>query len=220
MLTMIVVLPVKGVVDTAAAAFHVKHSRPMKRKATASWGVQSHYVLAAQVKVDLGRKDGQFIGRVSIDDRPEEAWDRSVPGSLEEDLIFGQGDKRAVATLVDRPSTLLIMLGLTVAADFPVHCAPSYSLRGVTTSEEHRRSDPGVSAQGYRVDQPPALSGRHRGRTPSTVVVPSWDSSHHVETSPKLPTIFLLRRLDTAEALNSYSLAFVCGWPVITRAEF
>ncbi|GAA4655501.1 hypothetical protein GCM10025779_15330 [Arthrobacter cryoconiti] len=48
----------------------------------------------------------------SIDDRPEEAADRRVPGAWEGDLVVGKGSKSEIATLVERNSRFLIMLGL------------------------------------------------------------------------------------------------------------
>nr|WP_237759808.1 IS30 family transposase [Arthrobacter alpinus] len=49
---------------------------------------------------------------VSIEDRPEGAADRRVPGAWEGDLVAGKGGKSAIATLVERHSRFLIMLGL------------------------------------------------------------------------------------------------------------
>lgn len=58
------------------------------------------------------RTGGRIIGMVSIDDRPEDASDRRVPGAWEGDLVVGKGGKSAIATLVERHSRFLIMLGL------------------------------------------------------------------------------------------------------------
>ncbi len=49
---------------------------------------------------------------VSLDDRPEQAADRRVPGSWEGDLIIGKAGKSAAATLVERTSKLTMIWGL------------------------------------------------------------------------------------------------------------
>lgn len=67
---------------------------------------------ARKPRRDLGqRTESRIVGMVSIDDRPDDAALR-VPGAWEGDLIIGKANKSAAATLVERNSRFVIILGL------------------------------------------------------------------------------------------------------------
>lgn len=59
-----------------------------------------------------GERNARIVGMISIDDRPDTATDRRVPGWWEGDLIVGAGNRTAAVTLVERSTRYTLILGL------------------------------------------------------------------------------------------------------------
>lgn len=57
-------------------------------------------------------KRGKIPDMISIEERPSEVEDRSLPGHWEGDLILGKGHKSAIGTLVERKTKTVILVPL------------------------------------------------------------------------------------------------------------
>lgn len=65
-----------------------------------------------QKKGNTVEKRGKMADMISIEERPEEVADRSVPGHWEGDLILGKYKRSALGTLVERTTRYTIMVPL------------------------------------------------------------------------------------------------------------
>ena len=73
---------------------------------------QEHAYRHRRKKADGTETRGQIADMLSIEERPREVADRSVPGHWEGDLILGQYKRTALGTLVERTTGYILLVPL------------------------------------------------------------------------------------------------------------
>ena len=76
---------------------YLRHQRPYRRK---------------HLTTQTNQPRGRIPEMISIEERPAEVADRSVPGHWEGDLLVGPGHRSALGTLVERQTRLLLLVPL------------------------------------------------------------------------------------------------------------
>ena len=82
-------------------------------------------------------RQGQILGKRSIDDRPREANERQRLGDWEGDTVVGKGRKGFLLTCVDRASRYLVARKIEACASAPVARQLQRSLRRLPADKRH-----------------------------------------------------------------------------------
>ena len=110
-------LPAEGKTVSHEAIYRWIYAHPKGELLDAGILLRSKRTVRKRRKPLGERTGGRIVGMVSIDDRPEHVAGRRVPGAWEGDLIIGRAGKTAAATLVERTSRFVILLGLSMGKD-------------------------------------------------------------------------------------------------------
>jgi len=97
---------------------------------------QHHHVRRPRNKRRLKTNPIQDI--ISIEERPQEARNRTIPGHWEGDLLMGHNNASALGTLVERSTRFTLLVPLKAKDAFSVRCAFSRELR--TLPQQLKRS--------------------------------------------------------------------------------
>lgn len=73
---------------------------------------KAHKTRRRQKSSDTRETRGKILDMISIEERPAEVANRSVPGHWEGDIILGKGHKSALGTIVERKTRSLILVPL------------------------------------------------------------------------------------------------------------
>jgi IS30 family transposase len=100
-----------GRVVSHEAIYQWIYATPKGQLAAQGIMLQSKKTARSTRKV-VGERSARIVGMRSIDERPDVVALRKVPGHWEGDLVVGKDGATAVATLVERVSRFVIVLGL------------------------------------------------------------------------------------------------------------
>jgi len=95
--------------ETIYSYLYVLPRGTLKRKLVSS--LRQHHVLRRKRNKDR-RKPGSIQDYLSIEERPKEVADRTIPGHWEGDLIVGRRNASAIGTLVERTTRMVFLVKL------------------------------------------------------------------------------------------------------------
>jgi transposase, IS30 family len=108
-------LPADGRLVSHEAIYQYVYALP--KGELAKHGIRLRHGRQARRPRTKAQRPGPIVGMVGIEERSPEALTRKVPGHWEGDLIIGKGGKSAAATLVDRATRFVVILGLPLGKD-------------------------------------------------------------------------------------------------------
>ncbi len=98
------------------------------------------------------KKRPRMLDMISIEERPKEVEDRTIPGHWEGDLIIGKGHKSAIGTLVERTTRFTILVPLKAKDAKTVRRAFARELKHLPTQlKQSLTYDQGVEMSEHRL---------------------------------------------------------------------
>ena len=121
-------------------AMHISHEPIYRSICAPSRGVKTSFIKALRQERAYRRKRkrgnhkvtrGALVERLSIEERPREVADRTMPGHWEGDLILGKHKRTALGTLVERTTRYTMLVPLKAKDATSVRTAYAKELRSL-----------------------------------------------------------------------------------------